>query len=66
MSTKIGTAAAAGLGQLDLEPWEASAPKSAPQLLLYIASALPAHACGLVVTPEWAAAEKETGGEDMP
>ena len=56
MSTKIGSAAAAGLGQLDLEPWEASAPHSAP----------PAHACGLVVTPEWAAAEKETGEEDMP
>ena len=66
MSTKIGTAAAAGLGQLDLEPWKASAPNSAPQLPPYIASAPPAHACGLVVTPEWAAAEKETGGEDMP
>ena len=66
MSAKIGTAAAAGLGQLDLEPCEASAPHSAPQLLLHIASAPPAHACGLVVTPEWAAAEKETGGEDMP
>ena len=39
---------------------------SAPQLPLYIAAALPAHACGLVVTPEWAAPEKETGGEDMP